>query len=513
MLNTRALARAYFTPTRLVKHQIDSFNRFIDEGLQRVIDEQKIIELEAKDTYIELGRIRVGNPIVKEAEGLQAPLLPSHARLRNLNYAAPIYLEATVYDSGKPLETEYVEIGMLPVMVKSKICNLSPERIDGVLEFVLKKKVDSLGYEEKLFLAGEDPLDPGGYFIINGTERAIVTLEDLAPNKVLLEREERYGEMVEVAKCFSQRAGYRALIVVERGKNNVLEVTFPQLPKPVKFVILMRALGVESDQEIVEMVSTNPEIMKYLLQNIEDNEASEVETQEDAIEYLGKRVAPGQSREYRMQRAEQVLDQYFLPHLGIDKEARKAKAFFLARMAEQIFELHLGLRREDDKDHYGNKRLRLAGDLMEEIFRVAFLRLIKDVKYQLDRAKQRGRSMKMSTAVRSDVLTDRLMHPMATGNWVGGRTGISQLIDRHNFISLISHLRRVVSPLSRSQPHFEARDLHATHWGRICPSETPEGPNCGLVKNFAQYAEVSVGIGEEEVMGILTKLGVEMLRG
>lgn len=513
MLNTRALARAYFTPERLVKHQIDSFNRFIDEGLQRVIDEQKIIELEAENTYIELGRIRVGNPIVKEAEGLQAPLLPSHARLRNLNYAAPIYLEATVYDNGKPLETEFVEIGMLPVMLKSKICNLSPDKIDRVLEFVLKRNVDSLSYEEKLFLAGEDPLDPGGYFIINGTERAIVTLEDLAPNKVLLEKEEKYGEMVEVAKCFSQRAGYRALIVVERGKNNVLEVTFPQLPKPIKFVILMRALGVESDQEIVEMVSTNPDVMKYMLQNLEDNEASDVETVEGAIEYLGRRVAPGQSREYRMQRAEQVLDQYFLPHLGIDKIARKAKAFFLARMAEQIFELHLGLRREDDKDHYGNKRLRLAGDLMEEIFRVAFLRLIKDVKYQLDRAKQRGRSMKMSTAVRSDVLTDRLMHPMATGNWVGGRTGISQLIDRHNFISLISHLRRVVSPLSRSQPHFEARDLHATHWGRICPSETPEGPNCGLVKNFAQYAEVSVGVDENEVLNLLPKLGVEMLRG
>lgn len=514
MLNTRILARAYFSPARLVKHQIDSFNRFIDEGLQKVIDEQKIIELEAKDTYIELGKIKVGNPIVKEAEGLKVPLLPSHARLRNLNYAAPIYLEATVYDNGKPIsDPEMVKIGMLPVMVKSKICNLSPQMIDSVLESVLKKSVESLSYEEKLYLAGEDPLDPGGYFIINGTERAIVTLEDLAPNKVLLEREEKYGEMVEVAKCFSQRAGYRALIVVERGKNNVLEVTFPQLPKPVRFAILMRALGVESDQEIVEMVSTNPEIMKYMLQNIEDDEVSQVETQGDAIEYIGKRVAPGQSREYRIQRAEQVLDQYFLPHLGIDKLARRAKAFFLARMAEQIFELHLGLRREDDKDHYGNKRLRLAGDLMEEIFRVAFLRLIKDVKYQLDRAKQRGRSMKMSTAVRSDVLTDRLMHPMATGNWVGGRTGISQLIDRHNFISLISHLRRVVSPLSRSQPHFEARDLHATHWGRICPSETPEGPNCGLVKNFAQYTEVSVGSDEKEIINLLPRLGVEMLRG
>jgi DNA-directed RNA polymerase subunit B" len=242
-------------------------------------------------------------------------------------------------------------------------------------------------------------------------------------------------------------------------------------------------------------------------------EIAEVETQEEAIENIGRKVAPGQSKEYRISRANQVIDQYFLPHLGTDAESRKTKSLFLARMAEAVFELALGIRMEDDKDHYANKRLKLAGDLMEEIFRVAFLRLIKDVKYQLERAKVRGRVLKMSTAVRSDVLTDRMMHPMATGNWVGGRTGVSQLIDRHNCISVISHLRRVISPLSRSQPHFEARDLHPTQWGRICPSETPEGPNCGLVKNFAQYAEVSVGTDEGEVRDILQSLGVVSIRG
>lgn len=511
MLDTRVLARAYFTHERLVKHQIDSFNRFIDEGLQRVIDEQGIIELDIPDTYVELGRIRVGIPIIKEAEGTEMPLLPADARLRNLSYAAPIYLETTVYDEGKPLETEIVQIGMLPVMVKSKVCNLNPAFIDRVLEKVRRvNNLHSLDYEDKLCIAGEDPYDPGGYFIINGTERALVTLEDLSPNKILLEREEKYGEMVELAKCFSQRAGYRALIVVERGRNNILEVTFPQIPKPIKFVTLMRALGVETDQEIVEMVSTNPEIMKYMLQNVED---ADVDSYEEAIDYIGRRVAPGQSREYRNQRAEQVIDQYFLPHLGTEKNSRRAKAFFLARMAEAVFELYLGMKREDDKDHYANKRLKLAGDLMEEIFRVAFLRLIKDVKYQLERAKIRGRPLKMSTAVRSDVLTDRIMHPMATGNWVGGRTGVSQLIDRHNYISVLSHLRRVVSPLSRSQPHFEARDLHPTQWGRICPSETPEGPNCGLVKNFAEYAEVSVGTDEEEIKKMVFKLGVVPIRG
>jgi len=489
MLDRRVLARAYFTHERLVRHQIDSFNRFLDEGLQKVIDEQGKIDLDIPDTYVKLGKIWVSRPIIKEADGTQSILYPAEARLRNLTYAAPIYLEAQVVDEGKELEEEVVEIGMLPIMLKSKACNLN--------------------YVDDVTKVGEDPLDPGGYFIINGTERALVTLEDLAPNKILLEREERYGEKVEVAKVFSQRAGYRALVIVERGKDNILEVSFPQLPRSIQFVVLMKALGVETDEEIVRMVSDNPEIMKFMLENVE---VAEVETQEEAIEYIGRRVAPGQSREYRINRANQVLDQYFLPHLGTDPEARRAKAFFLARMAEAVFELALGLRMEDDKDHYANKRLKLAGDLMEEIFRVAFLRLVKDVKYQLERAKVRGRPLKMSTAVRADVLTDRIMHPMATGNWVGGRTGVSQLIDRHNYLSVLSHLRRVVSPLSRSQPHFEARDLHPTQWGRICPNETPEGPNCGLVKNFAQYTEVSIGVDEEEIKGILYSLGVEPIK-
>jgi DNA-directed RNA polymerase subunit B" len=181
-------------------------------------------------------------------------------------------------------------------------------------------------------------------------------------------------------------------------------------------------------------------------------------------------------------------------------------------MAESCFELALGKRSEDDKDHYANKRLKLAGDLMEDLFRVSFNRLARDIKYQLERANMRNRELNVATIVRADVLTDRLQHPLATGNWVGGRTGVSQLLDRNDYISTLSHLRRVISPLSRAQPHFEARDLHATQWGRLCPSETPEGPNCGLVKNFAEMVELSTGIEETEgIKKILYDLNVERL--
>lgn len=472
-----------------MQHHIDSFNKFIDYGLQKIIDEQRIIETDIEGTYLKLGKIRVEHPVVKEADGAIEKLYPNEARLRNLSYSGPLYLEMSVVKEGYESEVMEAKIGQLPVMVKSKICNLL-----------------GLSETEKVRY-GEDPLDPGGYFIIGGTERVVMTLEDLAPNKILVEYGERYGDLIEVAKVFSQKRGYRALVIVERGRKSLLEVSFPSISGRVFFITLMRALGIVTDEDIVNAVSSDPEIIKFMLENLEE---AEVETQEEAIEKIGARVAAGQAKEYQIKRANYVIDRYLFPHLGNDMRDRLSKAHFLARMAESCFELALEKRSEDDKDHYANKRLKLAGDLMEDLFRVSFNRLARDIKYQLERANMRNRELNVATIVRADVLTDRLQHPLATGNWVGGRTGVSQLLDRNDYISTLSHLRRVISPLSRAQPHFEARDLHATQWGRLCPSETPEGPNCGLVKNFAEMVELSTGVEDTDSMKkILYDLNVE----
>ncbi|MBC7114176.1 MAG: DNA-directed polymerase subunit [Archaeoglobi archaeon] len=494
MIDRRVLSKAYFTKEKIAQHHIESFNEFIDRGLQKVIDEHRIIETDIPETYVELGKIYVKKPTVVEADGLEAPIYPRDARLRNLTYKSFLYLEMAIFQDGTEVDRRVEKIGELPIMVKSKMCNL----------YGLS--------DEELVEKGEDPTDPGGYFIVNGSERVLMTLEDLAPNKIFVEYEERYGDKIEVAKVFSQRRGYRALVVVERNKNSILEVSFPSVNR-INYVTLVRALGLEYDQDIVESVSDDPEIVKFMLENLEE---AEVETTEEAIDEIGKKVAAGQAREYRRKRALYVLDKYLLPHLGDGEEDRIAKAHFLGRMAEACFELALGRRGEDDKDHYANKRLKLAGDLMEDLFRVAFSRLARDIKYQLERASTRHRELSISTAIRSDVLTERIIHPLATGNWVGGRTGVSQLLDATDYVSVLSHLRRVISPLSRSQPHFEARDLHATQWGRICPSETPEGPNCGLVKNLAQTVELSIGLEEKEVENIrreLLNLGMVPIRG
>ncbi|MEA1868759.1 MAG: DNA-directed RNA polymerase subunit B'' [Euryarchaeota archaeon] len=488
MLDRKKLSSAYFTKNKIVQHQIDSFNEFIDHGLQKVVDEMGFIETEVGDassgtkTYVRLETVSVGHPVVKEADGAVDRLFPSDARLRNLTYSAPINLTMTVVQDGVESDPRSVEIGVTPIMLHSKACNLY-----GLTDAEIQSH-------------GEDPLDPGGYFITNGTERVIMTLEDLAPNKIMTEIDHRYGDQVEIAKVFSERYGYRALTVVERGRKSILEVSFPSLPGRINFVVLVRALGLETDKDLVDAVSDDPDIREFMKENLEEAVNLGVFTQENALEELGSVVATRQAREYQTRRIGYVLDRYLLPHLGNEEADRMVKSHYLARMAEACFELAIGRRNVDDKDHYASKRLKLAGNLMEDLFRVSFNRLARDIKYQIERASMRKRELNIMTVIRPDVLTQRIVYPLATGNWVGGRTGVAQLLDRTDQISSLSHLRRVISPLSRTQPHFEARDLHPTQWGRLCPSETPEGPNCGLVKNFAQMVELSTGIEDTETI-------------
>lgn len=150
----------------------------------------------------------------------------------------------------------------------------------------------------------------------------------------------------------------------------------------------------------------------------------------------------------------------------------------------------------------------LAGDLIAIVFRTAMRSLVQEMRESIERLRARGRRISVRQIVRSDIITGRLREALATGNWPGQRTGVSQILDRTNWLSMLSHLRRLVSPLSRSQPHFEARDVHGTQWGRICPFETPEGPNCGLVKNLAVMAYITPGVDEKLIEKLLYELGM-----
>jgi len=478
------LVNAYFRSNSLVNQQLQSYDKFIDVGMQSVIDSIGKIQTNVEGFELKLGKIRVEKPRYYEVRGGYRPIMPQEARLRNITYAAPVFLEIIPIFNGieRPTYSD-VFIGELPVMLKSKLCYL----------YGMNKT--------ELIENGEDPDDPGGYFIINGSERVLVSIEDLVQNKLMVTKEKNSV----IAKIFSTHQGFRARCVVERNADGLWTVEFPSAPPGISLVSILRVLGLSKDEEILELFSSNQLVKNDAILNIEEEKTK---TRDEAVDYLSRKLSPGQPLEFRLNRMENLLDNYLLPHIGTTKSDRMEKAHYLAKMAERSTLVAYKKLPQDDKDHYANKRVKLAGDLMEELFRYAFQFLVKDLIYQASRADARGRRLQVHTLVRQDAMADRIRYAMATGNWIAGQTGVSQLLDRVSYLSTISHLRRIISPLSKKHPHFKARDLHGTHIGKLCPNETPEGPSCSLVKNLAIMAEVSTGVQEDEIVKLLKSYDV-----
>ena len=533
----KEIIESYFRERSLVNHQLASYNdcipsvdsqssrfeeivRTIRIGTEDTVDDDEggLIKLDVldHDIQVRMKNMTLGPPTIREANGSEHPSLPLECRLRKLTYMSPIYLDFTIHrdDLPQPIVEEKVQIGSVPIMVRSRRCNLNPAHIDANRNLSPNQsEEDKEHYHRLLEGKGEDPHDPGGYFIINGTERVLISMEDLAPNRVTVEMNKRYARQTEVAKIFSQKDGVRKPLTVEKRKDGMLMVKISSAgTTAIPVVLLMRALGIDNDQEIFQAIAGPTETFKFIVANlneVKDNEEYNVENQEEAMQWLEKKFAAGQQKEYREQRIQNLLDKELLPHLGNTDDNRKKKAIFLGRIVRQVLEMAINNKEPNDKDHYANKRVRLAGDLIEDLFRVSLQQLARDLKYQLERHHNRKRDLKITSCLRPDVLTSKVMHALATGNWVGGRSGVSQLLDRTSFLAALSHMRRVTSPLVRSQPHFEARDLHPTQWGRLCPNETPEGQNCGLVKNAAQMVDISEAVSEEEVKALLAEADVD----
>ena len=235
----------------------------------------------------------------------------------------------------------------------------------------------------------------------------------------------------------------------------------------------------------------------------------ELKSQDDALEFIGKQMGITQAREIKIERAVEFLDRYLLPHLGKDKDSRIIKAYNLCKLIRKFLMVSKEGYSETDKDHYLNKRLKLPGDLLGDLFRVNMRVLVNDMLYNFQRLVKRGKFNSIKIIIRDKLLTGRINSSMATGSWPGGRQGVSQNIDRTNFLGTMSHLGRVVSLLSSSQENFEARALHGTHWGKLCPIETPEGTSIGLRKNLAMLCEVShEDTNKEHVLKTLKEIGM-----
>lgn len=487
---SRILLKKFFEENSFVAADIVSFNNLIDEELDKILEENRVVEPtiippNIDEFKIRLDKIWVTKPEITEADGSKRAIFPIEARLRKISYAAPIFMEVSAYINGVLRESFKMQIGNLPIMLKSKYCHLNNL------------------HREDLIKAGEDPDDPGGYFIINGTEKAVIKIEDLASNQLLIEETPTALSSFS-GKLFSERGSYKIPHEFERLKDGIFYLTFTRV-KRMPFIPLIKALGMLKDEDIMKAIDLgdNPSVFINLYEFVD------LKDKDEALDYIAKKIGITQSREVRIARVQEILDKYLLPHLGLTSDDRNFKAMNICKYLKRFILVSEGKLPESDKDHYANKRLKLSGDLLADLFRVNIKVLIGDFLYNFQRLVKRGKIPSIKVIVREKLLTQRIYSSLATGNWVGGRTGVSQRMSRHNFLELLSTLQRVVSPLSASQENFAARALHSTHMGRLCPSETPEGTNIGLRKNLALLAGVSVKVSEKELMKTLVSCGLD----
>ncbi len=487
----RILTKRYYEEYSPVRSQIESFNYFIEYEMQKIIDEIGEIEITitppgVKEVKIRFGKVSVGKPDVVEPDGIRRIIYPLETRIRNITYSSSVYLELEVYYDDNLREKSVVEIGRIPIMVKSKYCNL----------YGLS--------EEELIKIGEDPTDPGGYFIINGTERVLVMTEELFTNRLYVEKE-KSGSAKYVGRIFSEAGILNVPHKIELMKDGLFMISFGKIKRTPVFVIL-KALGMETDQEIAQAI--DPErLWDEVLLNL--YEYQEIKNAEEAVKWLANHWHIPGPEELRKERVYEILDKYLLPHIGQTPADRYAKAWNLCKYIKKMLQVAYGELPEDDKDHYMNKQIRLAGDLLSEMFRVVFKLLINDAKYQYERLVKRGKIPIFRSVIRSKIFTERFETAMGTGQWTRNRVGVSQMLDRMNKLATISHLTRIWSPLEAEGEMYEIRMLHGTHWGRLCPIETPEGKNVGLRKNLALLARISPEVSEAEVLNKLRELGLE----
>jgi DNA-directed RNA polymerase subunit B len=481
--NNHIIVKNYLKEHSLVESNVISFNNFIEKRLQEIVDEIQD-SFENEDYEIILGKIDVGKPKVIEADGSSSLITPAEARLRNLTYAAPITLELTVKKDGQ-IDSEIVEIGKIPIMVKSNACN-------------------TVGMSREELIANyNDPMDPGGYFIIKGNERVMVMAEDLAENQVFIE-ENKKGELV--LKLFSLKGTYRIPVTINEHKEGLINVSFSRF-KDIPAVVLLKALGMAKESEISNYVGKETDSMIVNLY-----EFVNLATREDAMMFIAEKTSLQGTKKEILDRINQRIDSYLFPHIGQKKEDRMKKAITLCKLIKQYLIAKENPEFRTDKDHYANKRVRLSGDLLTTLFRVNLGILIRDIQYSLQKSSKRKKFFSIKVLAKSTLFSHRIESAIATGSWTGERSGITQNIDKTNYLATISQLQRVSSMLPGDQENFMARTLHPTHYGRFCPIETPEGTEIGLRKNLAIMSRVSTRIefDDKKFMKELESLGLSM---
>lgn len=522
---------SYFDEKGLVRQQLDSFDEFIQMSVQGIVEDSATIELQAEAQHtsgklevppryvLKFEQIYMSKPTHWEKDGTPSPMMPNEARLRNLTYSAPLYVDimkTCVKEGQDPVESlnEKAFIGKIPIMLRSTYCLLSGMTDRDLTEL------------------NECPLDPGGYFIINGSEKVLIAQEKMATNTVYVfsMKDSKYAYKTECRSCVEHSSRPTSTLWVNmlaRGSHGTKKTAIgqriiaiiPYIKQEIPIMIVFRALGFVADRDILEHIIydfEDPEMMEMVKPSFD--EAFVVQEQNVALNFIGIRGAkPGVTKEKRIKYAREILQKEMLPHVGVSDFCETKKAYYLGYMVHRLLLAALGRRELDDRDHYGNKRLDLAGPLLAYLFRGLFRNLTKEVKMYAQKFIDSGKDFSLNLAIKTKIISDGLRYSLATGNWGDqkkahtARAGVSQVLNRLTYASTLSHLRRVNSPIGRDGKLAKPRQLHNTLWGMICPAETPEGHAVGLVKNLALMAYISVGSQPSPILEFLEEWSMENL--
>ena len=514
------LINSFLQRTAFVRHHLDSYANFIKTTLPDTIKETPIFNHETENYHFifKYENVFVHSPSITEHDGKVTEIYPNECRLRSLTYASPLFVKVTKKLT-KKLTNEIVEssetifCGMIPTMVRSEMCRLYDSN------------------ESDLIRANECIYDKGGYFIVNGMERILVGMERMCTNQVYVfpnknDPEDIYAEISSIeegAKKAPSAFYIHHNTSSSLGRKN-LKACISYFKKEFPIGILFRALGT-TDNITDIILDTNlfknikglkRKQLELLVASIEED-SFHIKTQDDAFRYLTKiAVTQGSTKEKELIYINAVLQKEFLPHVGIDEKSYPKKSTFLVYMIQKLILTYFEQREYDDHDHCKNKRIDESGVLIGNIFKQAWSKLDKELKIFTKRKLENTNNITniiLSQIINNLSITKDLNYVISTGNWgvirtSKTKTGVSQVLNRFNFQSTLSHSRRIINPMPKNSVLSKPRQLHNSSWGTVCPFETPEGHSIGLVKNKSLGCHISIGFSDIFITELIQKMNI-----
>jgi DNA-directed RNA polymerase III subunit RPC2 len=498
------LLPAFLQVKGLVKQHIDSFNYFVETDLKNIVKANDRVTSDIDPNfYLEYTDIWVGRPERNDVEAQRAGFYPQECRLRDMTYSAPIFVNIFYWRSGRKVRRKGVNIGKLPIMLRSNRCWLSDKS------------------EKELATMNECPLDPGGYFVVKGTEKVILVQEQLSKNRIILEADTKKGTVSASVTSSTHERKSKSYVLTKHGK---IYMKHNSIREDIPIVIVFKALGVQADKEILQLVAGNDEAYKDLFAiSLEEAARAGVYTKLQALNYIGSRVKlnrkPSMVRRPTYEDAIDVLANVVMAHVPVERLNFRPKAIYIATMVRRVLMCMQNDKLVDDRDYVGNKRLELAGQLLALLFEDLFKKFNHDLKLNIDKVLKKPNRTEQFDAYNqlsfhNEAITTGFVRAISTGNWSlkrfkMERAGITHVLSRLSYIAALGMMTRISSQFEKTRKVSGPRALQPSQWGVLCPSDTPEGEACGLVKNLALMTHITTDVDEAPINKVVFMLGVE----